>query len=126
MKTTNFELSKKLLEISFREHTGIFWKMNSDGSQASPFRCGHGGDDYSVKYLPSYELETLLEALPEKVNEEEQSWAVQQDYVGYMPRYIRFIKNEYFCDRLPNEPLADCAARLILKLHEQGIINFKS
>lgn len=130
MKTTSFKISKKLAEIGFLDHTGSFWKMNPDGSQASIFRCGHGEDDYSVEYLPSYDLETILEALPTEIEDKNTGRFFIRYLFGNngLDYYYRNDNGDLVClervYRNSNECLADTSARLLILLHEKKLIQF--
>lgn len=113
MKTTNFENSKKLAEMGFVGESET-WKHDPDN-----FITGQ-------KY-PSYDLETMLEQISFVIHNVEKSkifWFQmnQQDF-----EYRSFEGEtliDFYIVRQKNESLADTAARLLITLAEQGIINF--
>ena len=120
MKTTNFEISKKLKEIGFDAEFNFHYKATD------PFNLYDSGyDDYRDRNTPSYDLETLIDALPKKINDnlqlrvlfDEYNFIGYQNWDGFVPKLT--IKQK------ENESLADTAGRLIIKLFEAGIINFK-
>jgi len=106
MKTTSFEISKKLAEIGFKAEAH------------HKLHCFK--DDFLYSY---YDLETILEALPEEINLEGycQELLITKNLLAYQRATgawdFEQIRNE-------NESLADTAARLLILLHEEGIVNF--
>lgn len=97
MKTTNYEISKKLAEIGFRAETSTSISMLET-------------KDYS-----SYDLETLLDALPE-INK--QLPLICFSGITYLdPVNIGLSRNK-------NESLADIAGRMLILLHEKNLIKF--
>lgn len=109
MKTTNFEISKKLKEAG----------LEADGKG-------------NVK---AYDLETILDALPSVIEREgsgnniyfkmnkNRVWyenSCNCDSSEYCP-----VNIYYRIDRQKNESLADTAGKMLIKLYEAGIINFK-
>ncbi len=107
MKTTNFEISKKLKEAGFE----------ADGKG-------------NVK---SYDLETILDALPARIEKNEKMYDLLlcHNILGY---YATSLKLDYDNIQLDDyifelydhdKSLADTAGRLLIELFEAGIINFK-
>lgn len=109
---TNLEISKKLKKIGFKAETNFSW----------------------TKY-PAYHLETLIEALPSVIEREgsgnniyfkmnkNRVWyenSCNCDSSEYCP-----VNIYYRIDRQKNESLADAAGKMLIKLYEAGIINFK-
>jgi hypothetical protein len=103
MKTTSYETSKKLAKIGFKAEA-------------------------HHKFLYSYyDLETILEALPTKIARGEgraptSSFIFTKDGMGYAQKPQ--IEFQEFIEHHENASLADTAARLLILLHEKGLINF--
>lgn len=111
MKTTNFEISKKLAEIGFKPNDEESKIWNYEGQ---------------VKWeYPAYDLETLIDALPKNIgsNQQLRIWFGEDTFIGYQ-NWNGFVP-ELTIKQKENESLADTAGRLLIKLHETGIINFK-
>lgn len=113
--TTNYENSKKLAEIGFKANAVFFISGK-------------------IKFLiegegtyPSYDLETLLDALPAKIEHDGDEWGLIINLYEGIMYYETFggVEQHFDFHYDINESLADTAARLIVKLHEAGIINFK-
>lgn len=133
MKTTSFEISKKLAEIGFKAETAKEWVkfFNLDGKafQLAIFEKDED-DKVNEKYL-AYDLETILEALPPFFDLEEGErylLTVRRngliDFVGYCRFNGNHHSSDYAIQSEPGESLADTAARLLIILAEKGIINF--
>ena len=60
MKTTNFEISKKLKEIGFQAEFNFHYKAPD---YVNLYDSGY--EDYKEENTPTYDLETLIDALPE-------------------------------------------------------------
>ncbi len=136
MKTTNFEISKKLKEIGFQAEFNFHYKAPD---HVNLYDSGY--EDYKERNTPSYDLETLLEALPKKITYQN----LPTGYKVYFTKYDTFTPKVNFCvadgqcyigyfsNFIPvieswqekNESLADTAGRLLIELFEAGIINFK-
>ncbi len=118
MKTTNFENSKKLAEIGFKAQSNFGY--NRAEGDSIKYEVPRGYDN--VYYL-SYDLETLLDALPPVVNGMPLKMRLDRSpHIGYNSSYEE--EKQFVCFQYKNESLADTAARLIVELHEAGIINF--
>ena len=157
MKTTNLEISKKLKEIGF-EHRTNFYHIADEKCKSR----GENPDDYELEYIsseesyklkkhyniPSYDLETLLDALPKKIttkfkhfdtgeiyefeetlkiyksgisyshNEDDIDW--YRTHYGYYSTFDLSVNNSEGL-----KSLADTAGKLLIQLFEEGIINFK-
>ena len=119
--TTNYKNSKKLADIGFDGESET-WKHDPDN-----FILGQ-------KYW-SYDLETLLDALPQTLYQKADSLSTIQtsyedkEYCFWWDKNALVFSNsdERLIEiyRQEDESLADTAARLILKLHEIGITNLK-
>jgi len=104
-KTTNYEISKKLAEIGFSRQP--FWVWTSKDC-CYPYETHLDG-------FRAYDLETLLDALPE-INK--QLPLICFSGISYLdPVNIGLSRNK-------NESLADNAGRLLILLHEKNLIKF--
>jgi len=105
MKTTSFEISKKLAEIGFKAEAH------------HKLHCFK--DDFLYSY---YDFETILEALPNQLGQSflQITMLGNQALIGYEMQRIELSS---LVDG-KNESLADTAARLLILLHEEGIVNF--
>jgi len=118
-KTTNFEISKKLAEIGFEAETSTSISM------------------LETKDYPSYDLETLLDALPKAfgvmqeiyetgfhlnidLNENAQTFSYIEDGLLSLQEH----HEEAFVIKTQEESLADTAGRMIILLHEKNLIKF--
>ena len=107
MKTTNYEISKQLAEAKF--------KANQVWNQEGQFW--------------GYDLETILEALPDEVYFQSKKWFLSFDKCGCNYVIVETLINVsriYFSGldiaREENESLADTAAKLWLKLKREGLV----
>ncbi len=110
MKTTSYLISKQLAEAGFEAESDT-WKHDPDN-----FITGQ-------KY-PSYDLETIWEALPEWIHDKEncsseESLELAKDYIQYSST---LSYNYHRVDRKENESLADTAAKMWLKLKKDNLI----
>ena len=110
MKTTNFEISKKLKEAGFEADADYYWVEGIICVNAYVF------SDYMTggkKLCNSYDLETLLDALP-KIN--------KQEYL-LCSGGIAYLNDDYISiGREKNESLADTAGKMWLLLKEKGLV----
>lgn len=123
MKVTNYANSRRLAEIGFKKNSIIgFFKS----------KCGVGGkfyisDGFKEGYdleFPAFDLETILEALPDLIFGENK---YKENYrLTYNSALGFFYPNleKSFCKK-ENESLADCAARLLIMLFEKKLIEVK-
>jgi hypothetical protein len=110
-KTTNYEISKKLKEIGFDKETNFYF------TEVAPdkFEAQYYTNNKEYLLLKSYELETLLDALPE-INK--QLPLICFSGITYLdPVNIGLSRNK-------NESLADTAGRLLILLYERNLIKF--
>ncbi len=129
MKTTSFEISRKLEEIGFQADIKAryaFYDKRKDLYHISQLEFERLDIDCFA-----YDLETILEALPEKIKlfNDNASLSINKDSVSYINYYVdtgelssdilHFCKQEYKVDSL-----ADLAAIVLLDLHEKGIVKF--
>ena len=128
MKTTSFEISKKLAEIGFKADKIEFAYKISDPSRHL-FEVGFMGDSRRDEYCQAFDLETILEALPKYLEQDNGFeaglrfwWADGASWIGYQ-NFSGFIIT---VDVNQKESLADTAARLLILLHEKGLVKFPS
>ena len=129
MKTTSYEISKKLKEAGFEADADYYWVEGIICVNAYVF------SDYMTggkKLCNSYDLETLLDALPSVI--ERKGWgndiyfkmnkngfcyenSCSCDSSEYCP-----LETYYHIDRQKNESLADTAGKMWLLLKEKGMV----
>jgi len=142
MKTTNYELSKELSQIGFSKLTDFYHVADADCSSK-----GEDPGDYNLEYLgegsgnlyksktcfciPAYDLDTLIEALPNSLFKYNRRYELEINFVRQELGYFYYFNQySYFeIDRLESiffkeESLADTAARLLIILHEKGFVKF--
>jgi hypothetical protein len=141
-KVTSYEISKKLAEAGFNIPSDFLINQNGrilhnatkqfigkipSFSKPSKEGCEYLGNNYA-----SYDLETILDALPEElINKmalykeyERATFFMKKEVIGY-----EFDNDEGaspIISRSKNESLADCAALLWLALKEKGLLNKSS
>lgn len=126
MKVTSYEISKKLWNTGFRASSKFQWH-NSD-------YCASNGEN--IEYPPlepvgdigiygAYDLETILEALPDQVENDCRILHFQLTRESILYNSETWNNLGLEVDREENESLADTAARLLINLVEEGIINLK-
>jgi len=123
MKTTSFLISKKLAEIGFKAESNYYWYLYDNGEGLRHISEADGKGNFK-----SFDLETILEALPKKHDffsrgigkYELRIWYHEgKAFVGYQ-NYAGFDKVMTF-EQEQNESLADTAARLWLELKKKNI-----
>jgi hypothetical protein len=140
MKTTSYKISKQLLEAGFKAEND-FWNSRPSAKNDffwarwdtnSKFVLVHKTDTtpYMLNsYIPAYDLETILEALPKQHDffsrgigkYELRIWYHEgKAFVGYQ-NFDGFDKIMTF-EQEQNESIADTAARLWLELKKKKII----
>jgi len=119
-KTTNYEISKKLAEIGFNQQTDFYWYCYDDGKGVRHIADADGKGNFK-----SYDLETLFDALPETIRNNEEL-NLKKNEIGY----FFWDSDEIFCSigahKQENESLADTAGRLIILLESKNLISFKN
>ena len=121
MKTTNFEISKKLKEIGFEADFNFHYKATD-----SINLYDSGYEDYKERNIPSYDLETLLKAFPNITGIDYENGEIhyQNSYTDYLSKRDG-IRTEFYYKMDKNELLVDAVGKLLLEeLREAGIINF--
>jgi|GEM_PF-1889276 len=132
MKTTNYEISKELAEAGFEQKfPPAFYHVNSNGTLYYRTAQKEYSNLKGIFNVKSYDLETILEALPKQHDffsrgigkYELRIWYHEgKAFVGYQ-NYTGFDKVMTF-EQEQNESIADTAARLLILLHEKGLVNF--
>lgn len=119
MKTTNYEISKKLKEIGFEADFNFHYKATD-----SINLYDSGYEDYKERNTPSYDLETLLKAFPNITGIDFENGEIhyQNSYTDYLSKRDG-IRTEFYYKMDKNELLVDAVGKLLLKeLREFGII----
>jgi hypothetical protein len=110
-KTTNFEISKKLAEIKFNKETNFYYrKTDKELFINTPPNL----KDSEEFFLKSYDLEILINALPDTIGG---CLMIHKEGMYYQESMIEVQK-------LENELLADTAGRLIIELYNNNLIKF--
>lgn len=125
-KTTNLEISKKLAEIGFKADYDFVWCEDQKTKKIVMLDCDYDCYDYTDynEIAPSYDLETLLDYI-------NKLFLFNLDNVNYEKEFkFRFYYNKdnerghFEENQKEGESLADTAGRLIIKLHQRGLIEF--
>jgi hypothetical protein len=121
-KTTNYEISKKLAEIGFNKETNFYYrKTDKELFINTPPNL----KDPEEFFLKSYDLETLLNALPEKIKvgiDRTPQSKFYFDKISFGYAKEPKIEFQFYCRIQENESLADTAGRMWLKLKEKEIV----
>lgn len=128
MKTTNYEISKKLKEAGFDAQSSFFWcelgkdliKIHISQSHSVP---------ESIDKIKAYDLETILDALPKKIEFRGKEycfwmqWSSSSDcyIMGYVHGNLRATELEVSRYDDENKSLADIAGEMWLILKEKGL-----
>ena len=126
MKTTSYEISKKLEEAGFEASYIYAWYSDSEGlpwvqeiQHVKPTAINKYGKEVKLTFTaPAYDLETLLDALPNATEIIISSLTGKR--IFYLDSNIR--GNEISITIEENESLADTAGRMWLMLKEKGLI----
>ena len=130
MNTTSFLISKQLAEAGFESAINWAWiELNGDllRIHLSQFHLAHP----KLEKIIAYDLETILEALPPKIKNKNKfldDWQLEitKEWIEYYYYYSfqsDVNKDSMFsCIKLHNESLADTAARMWLKLKQEGLV----
>lgn len=129
MKTTNYEISKKLKEAGFDAQSSFFWcelgkdliKIHISQSHSVP---------ESIDKIKAYDLETLLDALPKKIKFKEKEYCFWMQWsgcsdcyiMGYVHGNLRATELEVSRYDDENKSLADIAGEMWLILKKKGLI----
>ena len=146
MKTTSYEISKKLKEAGFEAQSSFFWcelgkdliKIHISQSHCVP---------ESIDKIKAYDLETILDALPNSITREYKSnkdgtirefkeeLVIEKNKIWYKCYDIETSDeaNEYWREYGYEhnisiyhyyDSLANIAGKMLIKLFESGLINF--
>lgn len=141
MKTTSYEISKKLKEAGFEDSYIYAWYSDSEGlpwiqeiQHAKPTAVNKYGEEVKLTFIaPAYDLETLIDALPKKLANKygkegalKLSYDTKLNWVYYADKedYILFFNDYVLCEikSQENESLADTAGKMWLFLKEKGVL----
>lgn len=135
MKVTSFSISQKLAEIGFDKKAGFLdCYYNTEGQLRNKHQEKYYEEENTDVDCFSYDLETILDALPKEIENKIhpiESWQLDmtKEFIGYSYYYScqsDVDKETLFSTiKLHTESLADMAARLLIKLHETGLVKFK-
>lgn len=142
MKTTSYEISKKLKEAGFDAETDFYWYCYDKEQEMR-----HIADADGKNNVKAYNLETILDALPDFITKEYKS--KEDGEVREFRERLIITKNKirYSCDdienaddanryyqeygymedisvfnKFNNESLADTAGKMWLLLKEKGLV----
>ena len=126
-KTTNYEISKKLAEIGFKAKAEKCWAKirHSVLSEFDLVNLDFAVPQNCDEWVLSYDLETLLDALPKKLkNYGELGTLFSSGFIlGYnLPNFDDLSQLLQY--QRQGESLADTAGLLIIWLYEENLIKF--
>ena len=146
MKTTNFEISKKLKEIGFDAESSFFWCRLDKDLIRIHISQSHSVPE-SIDKIKAYDLETLLDALPDSITREYKS--NEDGTIKEFEEKLIISKNEiwYKCYDIEtsddanefwreyeyqqnisiyrrDDSLANIAGKMLINLFEEGLIKF--
>ena len=131
MKVTNCEISERLKAIGFEAETNYVWIYNPcTDPNIKIFVNVEQRDEYNKDTdYKAYDLETILDALPQSIKRGDKDYflALEHCSVYYDDGVPHLEGGEviYIEDRCNEQSLVDIAARLLIKLVEDKIINLK-
>jgi hypothetical protein len=128
-KTTNYEISKKLAEIGFNKETNFYF------TEIAPdkFEAQYYTNNKEYLLLKSYDLETLLDALPREIphkNHKKLFGMLVNLTINFIPKKdivnigYSFGSFDFIETKKNNESLADTAGRMIIELYNNNLIKF--
>lgn len=149
MKTTNFEISKKLKEIGFEAEANFYFAIKNN-YEPVPYEILYKSSfkKENIKYLiPSYDLETLLDALPDSITREykstedgtirefEEKLIINKKEIWYKCYDIEtsddaneFWREYEYQQNISiyswDDSLANIAGKMLIQLFEAGIVKF--
>lgn len=113
MKATSYEISKILKKIGFKVQTDFWWIENSLSEPTHKLR--YWNQELAGNNIPAYDLETILQFI--------YSFRIQLYFeiteLGYLEK-DNSVKSWIITNK--NESLTDAAARLLILLHEKGLV----
>ena len=146
MKTTSYEISKKLKEAGFDVKSDFYWvKTEKNNIQLDFVESEVGSFQTGWEYVEAYDLETLLDALPDSIqykkykssdwyylflrapsrfSETNKTLGYYNECSEYMDNFRMGCEDGIFeVSKLsPNESLADTAGKMWLLLKEKGMV----
>ena len=133
MKTTNYEISKQLAEAGFEDGYIYAWYFDLEGlpwiqeiQHAKNIAVNRHGEETRLTFAaPAYDLETILEALPNFIeNGNGTGNCLVVDVAFGEIHYEGDCDNDamFITTTEENESLADAAAKLWLKLKKEGLV----
>ena len=132
MKTTSYEISKKLKEAGFEADADYYWVESKEEIICVNIYVFSDYMSGGKKLCDAFDLETILDALPSVI--ERKGWgndiyfkmnkngfwyenSCSCDSSEYCP-----LETYYHIDRQKNESLADTAGKMWLLLKEKGMV----
>ena len=129
MKTTSYKISKQLKEAGFEAETDYYFYGQQLRNSAFP---SHSTDADREVHVKSYDLETILNALPKKIEFKEKEycfwmqWSGSSDcyLMGYVHGNLRATELEVWREdeNKNSESLADTAGRMWLELKKKNLL----
>jgi hypothetical protein len=127
IKTTNYEISKKLAEIGFKANAEKCWAKirHSILSEFNLVNLDFQVPQNCDEWVLSYDLETLLDALPKKLKKYGELGTLFRSgfILGYNLQNFDDLSQLLQYQR-QGESLADTAGLLIIWLYEENLIKF--
>ena len=127
MKTTSYKISKQLAEVGFKAENDFFWVRWDTKTKIKLIHKTDTTPYLRDSYVKAYDLETILEALPNFIaNKNKGENCLVIDVAFGVIHYEGDSDNEtmFITTTEENESLADTAARLLLLLHKKNLIKF--
>ena len=140
IKTTNYEISKKLLKIGFEAETDFFWHRDINLNISFRYYPEEIIElDYDEDVFSAYDLETILDALPCGLDRGDERYNLKMlpnisiSYTNKFFNHIYDYRDDYCCENgevmacisKNKETMVDMAGRLLIKLFENDLIKFK-
>ena len=118
MKTTNYLISKQLFEAGFEAEFDYCYRKEQPerGLWSKSFEITCWDHEDISRYFPSYDLETILSALPKFIVSDQK--LTSPAFIVYGKHKGEFLE----CHKQENESLADIAAKLWLKLKKENLV----
>lgn len=127
-KTTSYEISKDLKEIGF-EANPFFYRQEHNQDQVIIDATGA----YDGAAIRCYDLETILDALPTEIEITKTTWITITSKYNFIMSHNTLYYEEileypgdnndaYYYYREEGESLADTAARLLIKLIKDKVV----
>ena len=122
MKVTNYKTSKKLKELGFKAEHDYCYDLEKQ-LWSSNYEIGCWSEVIKELYIPAYDLETIWDFLPNAI---EDGKSLSKKTITYdLGVKIGYFNHDIEIYQEPAKNLATTAARLLIKLIEDGTINLK-